>query len=420
MSSVPNSGQSSGNPAVAAAPADFGAAAPPAPAAAAPAQQPFQPPPSPLPPPAPPAPPVPPPPPPAPQSPWTAQPAHAPAPAAPRSGLQVYLLVAAAALAIAALASSVLLWQKLGGIQEQLARQSADSSTQAVEARTLARQAEELARDASTRLSVVEARVNESALQRSQLEELMQSLSRSRDENLVVDIDAALRLAQQQAQLTGSLEPLVAALKSAQQRIERAAQPRLAPIQRAITRDLDRLARANVTDTAGLFARLDELVRLVDDLPVHNEVALAEGTRRLAHTGQAAKPADADVPSWWHAGVQNLWQTVRDETRLLVRVRRIDQPEAMLLAPDQAFFLRENLKLKLLNARLGLFARQYDAARADLAAASAALNKYFDPTSRRTQNAATLLQQAQASIKAVELPRVDDTLAALATAAAGR
>ncbi|WP_144734502.1 uroporphyrinogen-III C-methyltransferase [Extensimonas perlucida] len=416
MSSAPNSGHSSAAPAAAAAPADLGATAPPAaaPAAAAPAQQPFQPPPSPLHPPAPPAPS------PAPQSPWTAQSAHTPAPVAPRSGLQAYLLVAAAALAVAALVSSVLLWQKLGGIQEQLARQSADSSTQAVEARTLARQAEELARDASTRLSVLEARVNESALQRSQLEELMQSLSRSRDENLVVDIDAAIRLAQQQAQLTGSLEPLVAALKSAQQRIERAAQPRLAPIQRAITRDLDRLARANVTDTAGLLARLDELVRLVDDLPVHNEVARAESTRRLTQTGQAAKPADAEDPSWWHSGLQNLWQAVRDETRLLVRVRRIDQPEAMLLAPEQAFFLRENLKLKLLNARLGLFARQYDAARADLAAASAALNKYFDPTSRRTQNAATLLQQAQASIKAAELPRVDDTLAALATAAAGR
>lgn len=294
MSSVPNSGHSSAAPAAAAAPADLGATAPPAaaPAAAAPAQQPFQPPPSPLHPPAPPAPS------PAPQSPWTAQSAHTPAPVAPRSGLQAYLLVAAAALAVAALVSSVLLWQKLGGIQEQLARQSADSSTQAVEARTLARQAEELARDASTRLSVLEARVNESALQRSQLEELMQSLSRSRDENLVVDIDAAIRLAQQQAQLTGSLEPLVAALKSAQQRIERAAQPRLAPIQRAITRDLDRLARANVTDTAGLLARLDELVRLVDDLPVHNEVARAEGTRRLAHKAQAARPADADEASW--------------------------------------------------------------------------------------------------------------------------
>ena len=91
-----------------------------------------------------------------------------------------------------------------------------------------------------------------------------------------------------------------------------------------------------------------------------------------------------------------------------------------MLAPEQAFFLRENLKLKLLNARLGVLARQYDAARADLAAAATALNKYFDPASRRTQSAATILQQAQASMKAAELPRLDETLSALATAAAGR
>lgn len=98
--------------------------------------------------------------------------------------------------------------------------------TQAVEARTIAQQAQDVARETSARLAVTEARVGEVALQRGQLEELMQSLSRSRDENLVVDIDAGLRLAQQQAQLTGSLQPLVAALKSASQhRARRPAAP---------------------------------------------------------------------------------------------------------------------------------------------------------------------------------------------------
>ncbi|MEP6792604.1 MAG: uroporphyrinogen-III C-methyltransferase, partial [Ramlibacter sp.] len=102
------------------------------------------------------------------------------------------------------------------------------------------------------------------------------------------------------------------------------------------------------------------------------------------------------------------------------RVSRIDQPEAVLLAPEQAFFLRENLKLKLLNARLGLLGRQVESARADVAAAALALHKYFDPSSRKTQVAAGLLQQVQAQMKAVELPRIDETLAALATSAAGR
>ena len=76
-------------------------------------------------------------------------------------------------------------------IQEQLARQSADAGSNAVEARAMARQAQDLARDVAGRQAVTDTRVSEVALQRTQLEELMQSLSRSRDENLVVDIEPA-------------------------------------------------------------------------------------------------------------------------------------------------------------------------------------------------------------------------------------
>jgi uroporphyrin-3 C-methyltransferase len=110
---------------------------------------------------------------------------------------------------------------------------------------------------------------------------------------------------------------------------------------------------------------------------------------------------------------------VYDEVRDLVRVSRIEQPEAVLLSPEQTFFLRENLKLKLLNARIGLLARQPEAARADLASAAAVINKYFDPAGRKTQVAAGLLQQVQSQVKAVELPRLDETMGALATAGAG-
>ena len=314
------------------------------------------------------------------------------------------------AVASAGLVISISLWQKLSGIQEQLARQSADTGTQAIEARTMARQAQDLSRETAARLAVTETRLSEVSLQRSQLEELMQSLSRSRDENLVVDIESAMRLAQQQAQLTGSVEPLLAALRTADQRIARAAQPRLARLRTAITQDLDRIKAANVADLPGVLNRLDELVRLVDELPVANAVGVpAPGAVRK---GAAAAPA----PTWWAQALHAL----SDEVRGLVRVSRIEQPDAALLSPEQSFFLRENLKLKLLNARLGLLARQTDSARADMAAASAALSRYFDPAARRTQVVAGLLQQVQAQLKVIDLPRVDATLAALATAAAGR
>ena len=317
----------------------------------------------------------------------------------------VALLVALVALALALFA-----WQRFSAMREQLARQSADSGVQAVEARAIARQAQELARETAARLAVSEIRLSEVALQRSQLEDLIQSLSRSRDENMVVDIESALRLALQQAQLTGSVEPLVGALKSADQRVARAAQPRLAQLQRAIARDLQRVTSSTVSDTPSMLLRIDELARLADELPLLNAVAAVSAGGSLKRTD------DDGVPSWWRRGLQLLG----DEARNLLRVSRIEQPEAALLSPEQSFFVRENLKLKLLNARLGLLARQLEPARADLAAASMSLNRYFDPGARKTQAAATLLQQIQTQARTMDLPRIDETLAALTTVAAGR
>ena len=321
-----------------------------------------------------------------------------------------WMIAALGLISVAAMLASGLLWQKLSSIQELLARQSADAGAQALEARAVARQAQDLTREMAARVAVFEARLSEVALQRSQLEDLMQSLSRSRDENLVVDVESSIRLAQQQAQLTGSVEPLLAALKSAEQRVIRAAQPRLTRLQRAIGRDIERVKAAAVSDTPSLLAKLDELVRLADELVLANAVASAKGMSLVKPT------VSEDWPTWWQRSLQFVW----DEARSLLRVSRVEQPEAALLSPEQSFFLRENFKLKLLNARLGLLARQVESARSDLASASVTLGKYFDVSARKTQAAAALLQQLQGQMKTLQLPQVDETLAALATAAAGR
>jgi uroporphyrin-3 C-methyltransferase len=313
-------------------------------------------------------------------------------------------------LATMALLVGVVVWQKVTGMQEMLARQSAAAQSNSAEAHALAKQAVSLAQETAARAAVLDSRLSEVALQRSQLDELIQSMSRSRDENLVVDIDAALRLAQQQAQLAGSVEPLMAALKSAEQRIARAAQPRLVPLQRAVARDIDRVKSTAVSDTPTLLIKLDELVHLVDTLAPANAVLPMR---------RADKPA-ANLPpgvmTWW----QNAWQMVFGEVRDLVRVSRIDKPEAALLSPEQSFFLRENLKLKLLNARLGLLARQIESAKADLNDADAVLTTYFDTGSRKTQGTLQLLRQVKDQMRTLQVPRIDETLAALTTAAVGR
>jgi uroporphyrin-3 C-methyltransferase len=232
---------------------------------------------------------------------------------------------------------------------------------------------------------------------------------------LVVDIESAIRLAQQQAQLTGSVQPLLAALNSAEQRLTKVAQPRLAPVLRAVTRDIERIKATAVADTPALLFKLDELVRVVDTLPLLNAVGVANKEKPVQAVS-ATSWAKAISMSWWEKVLADIW----DDAQSLIRVSRIDKPEASMLAPDQSYFVRENLKLRLLNARLGLLARHFDVVQSDMKQANEDLTRYFDMQTRQGQTTLALAREVLTQSKQIEIPRVDDTIAALTTAAAGR
>jgi uroporphyrin-III C-methyltransferase len=338
-----------------------------------------------------------------------------------------------AGIAVVLAVAVVVLWTRVSGMQSVLAQQSADTTVMAQSARESAREAQELVRETAARLSVAEARLGEVALQRGQLEELIQSLSRSRDENLVVDIDAALRLAMQQAELTGSLQPLLAALKTADTRIHRSAQPRFGPLSRALARDIDRVRGAASADVPSLLIRMDDMVRWVDELMLAQSVG--EGRAAASVTGAIASTAAVPGLSSSGGGLASLagyvpafvkqwagtWSmAVMDEFRGLVRVSTINHPDAVLISPEQAFFLRENLKLRLLNARLAVLSRQFDAARSDLTAVEQSIRKYCDPAHRKTVVSLEQAGALQRELRNTIIPRIDDSLAALTTAGAAR
>jgi uroporphyrin-3 C-methyltransferase len=367
-----------------------------------------------------------------------------------------------AALASAAMAFAWNTQQRVKALEIELVKRQQDSGSQATEARTLARQAEAVAREVAGRVALLDARVAESSLQRTQFEDLVQSLARSRDENVLADIDTALRVALQQAAITGSVDPLVVTLRQADERLARHNQPRLERVRRAVAQDLDRVLAAGGSDVGVLTQRLDELIRLVDELPLVSQAerrtgraapragALAASAANAANTAtavnavNAAKAATAaraasaasaapgpETAASAGAGDSHwgrlIGQRGRDvfahvwaEIKGLVRVTSIESPDAMLLAPEQAWYLRENLKLRLLNARLALLSRQFDTAQLDLRDAQAAMDRYFDRGARRVQQSSELLKQVAAEARAVTVPRPDATLAAIATAAAGR
>ena len=337
---------------------------------------------------------------------------------------------ALALLTVGALAWSAATHSRLRQLERELVSRQQQSQTEATEASLLAKQAQDATRDAAAKMALLEARVAEASVQRSQLDDLIQSLSRSRDENLLADLEAALRVAQQQSALTGSADPLVSTLKQADERLARYNQPRLERVRRAVLRDLERVQANSQVDVPALVIRLDEVVRQADDLPMPGRPSPLKGPAQAP--APAAKPgattAAAPAPGApWQALSQQAWfevdrlgQQLWAELRSLIRITKIDHPESVLASPEQVFFLRENLKLRLLNARLALLSRQFDIAQSDIRDALNALDRYFDPQSKRTAAAVQALKQISVQARQVTTPRPDDTLAVIAAVNAGR
>jgi uroporphyrin-3 C-methyltransferase len=217
---------------------------------------------------------------------------------------------------------------------------------------------------------------------------------------------------------------LVAALQSADERIARAAQPRLNPVQRAIARDLERLQLAPLNDVSAAVMRIDELSRQVDEWPLINAEPIDLAGLEPMQLASAAEDQTVRWVSvlgqWWSDTWQWVWQQTTTQFKSLVRISRIDSPEAALMAPDQAYFLRENVKLRLLNARLALMARHGDVVKADVQMVQTLLQRYFRSDAPAVQDAIEVLARVAEQVGDAEVPRPDETWAALDKAAGGQ
>jgi len=324
----------------------------------------------------------------------------------PQSGATPGSRARAAAVVLALLAAIAAVWfdarSRIGAMQEDASRRLREAESDSRDARAAARQAQETAREAQARLAALETRFAETQSQQAALEARYQELSRNRDEWQLAEIEQVLAVAQQQLQLAGNLRAALAALQLAEARLARVERPQFQPLRRAIARDIERLRALPAVDLPGMSARLDALVAAVDALPLAFE--------QRPERARAETPAPARDGEGWAARFgAELWS----ELRQLIVVRRVEEPEPPLLPPGQAYFLRENLKLRLLNARLSLLMRDEAGFRGDLHAAQAWLQRYFDSRARQTAAAQAQLKQLAAASLGLEQPSIAESLEAL-------
>jgi uncharacterized protein HemX/uroporphyrinogen-III synthase len=313
------------------------------------------------------------------------------------------LLLLAAIVMAAALAT--VFWldarQRIDATQQELARRLRDIEGETREARSVARQAEEAQRDTRGKLGQLEARVAESQSQQLALEALYQDLSRNRDEWQLAEIEQMLAIASQQLQLAGNVRSALLALQLAEARLARVDRPQFLPIRQALARDIERLKSAPTLDVAATSMRIDTLAAQVDSLPLAFD-------ERVEGAAPASQEGRGDERGFWKRLTTEVWS----ELRSLIVVRKIDKPEPPLLPPSQAYFVRENLRLRLLNARLSLLARDEAGFREDLRTAQRWIERYFDPGSKQTLEAMNQLKQLASAIS-FEIPPITESLEAV-------
>lgn len=313
-----------------------------------------------------------------------------------------WLFVAVVALALAG-------WQwletrqQLDETRREVARRLAEADAADKEERGARSQLLEQIEALQAKFGVVDSRLAEFESQGEALQSMYEDLSRSREEATLLEVEQGLTLAQQQLQLAGNVAVAVLALQTADARLARLDKPRYLPLRDALAKDLGHLNAQPFVDVAGISLYLEEIIGRVDKLPL---LAL---DRPAATTGSAPVAAEAGG-AWWRLAAADAWQALRG----LIRIQRFDREEPVLLAPEQSFFLRENLKLRLLNARLALLARDHGTFRSELKVAQDWLQRYFAADDPAVKEAQGKLQQLLAADLGADLPVLSDSLAALA------
>jgi uroporphyrin-III C-methyltransferase len=330
-------------------------------------------------------------------------PAASPAPAAAATRRSPFNWLGAVALI--ALALSLWQWwdnrQQYTSLQQELARRLSEADGTLKQNSLVAEQANDTAREAQSKVATLESKLADSQNQQVALEAMYQELSRNRDEWSLTEIEQILSIANQQLQLAGNVPGALSALQAADSRLQRLDKPQLSSLRKVIDQDIQKLKALPFVDLVGMSVKLDNLIAGIDNLPLLSESRVG----REPDEAPPAQPAGGAL-SRWTAGI---WHEIRQ----LVRVQNMERTDVPLLSPNQNFFLRENLRLRLMTARLALLSHDETTYKNDLKSARGWLNNYFDTQNRSVRNDDAVMRQLLDSSISIKLPDISGSMDAV-------
>jgi uncharacterized protein HemX len=246
---------------------------------------------------------------------------------------------------------------------------------------------------------LVLVRENQSII-RTALDKLQNEMVRNRTEWMLSEAEQLLVIANHRLQLARDVSSALSALRAADRQLTQVARPDLLPIRREIAREIGLLEAIEKTDVAGIALKLANLAASVDQLPLVLQ----------ARTGApAAATTVAKAETDWRDSAQSLWKDLIG----LVRIRYDIEGRAPLLAPEQQYFLRENVRLLLYGAQHAILQGNTTIFRQNLGTVRRWVKDYFDPQAQAVINLQAELDTLMGVKLAAELPPISASLEAL-------
>ncbi len=339
--------------------------------------------------------------------------------------------IAFAVVLILAAALAAALWYQYQILQKtntDLLSQVQTTASTAIRASEQAQQALSQVQAQAAQIDQLKTSLSESQGLYQNLEQAFQTLTDSgSDLVLINDIGHLVSIADQQLLLGGNVGNAIIALEAAQAQLATANRPTLAPLQQAINGDVDRLRAVSTVDVAQLSARLDELKVLISQAPllIPDQAAPNVDTTAREQTSapQVASSPDSAVASggsWWQNSIhtasawsKNAWDSVRQDLGSFINIRRVQDSSALLMSPEQAGQLRENLRLRIMTAQLALMMRQPEVWKSETEALVEALRARYDNQAPSSRQALKLAQQLADTVIQVKVPTVRNSLQTL-------
>lgn len=325
---------------------------------------------------------------------------------------------------LVALASwSVLSWfaKRMDRLESEVAKRFYASDLKDKQVESMIRQIQDQLRDTQNKAAVLDRKIQESAGLQAQLEHLYRTLSEDTSEILLSEAEAALSLAAQQLSLGGNRQATIGVLHQIEARLGISNDAALNPVRKALLRDIDQLKVSSASDYFSVASQIDAALSSVERMRMLDS--------KFITADKLSGPLNSVIPSvpkpsaekkslntifdvyGWMIDVLSSWKESMGEVFFrLFQIRRIDKPDEVFLLPEHAYFVKQNIFLSLLNARLSLLMQNNELFKKDLLRSISWINSYYDLSDQEVISVLDRLKQICSAFDAAQIPSLSDSL----------